>query len=129
MIGIVVVVLLACAAIVYVVAPLRRPGPAPASSRSEAIEEARQNKTAALTAIVDLEEEAQFGKLSQKELEVLRAGYEREALVALEQLDALTAAAADDPLEAEIEAMKKRLACPSCGAMRDEDATCSRCGV
>lgn len=130
MIGVVLVSLLACAAIAYVALPLRRTDEEPAEAPM-ALEEARENKTAALTAIIDLEEEAQMGKLSQAELEALRPEYERDALAALDEIDALSAPrdADIDPLEAEIEAMRRRLACPSCGAAREPGTTCSRCGV
>lgn len=131
MTGVIVVVLLTCVALAYVVLPLRRPEDESIDETPMALERARENKTSALTAIIDLEEEAQIGKLSQEELELLRAEYEREALDALAQMDALTApgVAEVDPLEAEIEAMRQRLACPSCGAMREPGATCSRCGT
>lgn len=131
MIGALVVSLIACVALVYVVAPLRRPDEAVDDATPHALERARETKTAALTAIIDLEEEAQVGKLSRSELEVLRTEYEREALGALDEIDALTTpgGAEPDPLEAEIEAMRQRLACPSCGAMREPGETCSRCGA
>lgn len=131
MIGVIVVSLMAFIALVYVVAPLRRADDATEDEAPRALERARENKTAALTAIIDLEEEEQVGKLSQSELELLRSEYEREALVALEEMDALATPGdtAIDPLEAEIEAMRHRLACPSCGAMREPGATCSRCGT
>lgn len=131
MIGWIVVALAALAALAFVIAPLRRPEPDLADAVPADLERAREEKTAALTAIIDLEEEAQVGKLTTAELEVLRAGYEREALDALRRMDELTtpSTAELDPLEAEIEAMKRRLACPSCGAMREPGATCSRCGA
>lgn len=130
MIGILVVALLACAALAYVIVPLRRPERGASDPAAGALERARENKEVALTAIVDLEEEAEVGKLSQTELETLRIEYEHDALQALEQMDALgTGPAHDDPLEAEIDAMRKRLACPSCGAMREPGGTCSRCDL
>lgn len=128
MAGMTLVILLVVLALAYVVQPFRRKdatemieGPSPA-------QRAHEQKTAALTAIVDLEEEAQVGKLTQGELELLRTAYEREALDALVQLDALSAPlVVDDPLEAEIAAVKQRLTCPSCGAPRPSGGTCSRC--
>lgn len=130
MIGILVVALLACAAAGYVIAPLRRPESGAAEPGADALERAREDKEVALTAIVDLEEEAEVGKLSKTELQALRIGYEHDALQALEQMDAIgNPPAHEDPLEAEIDAMKRRLACPSCGAMREPDGTCSRCEV
>lgn len=131
MIGWIVVALAALAAAGFVIAPLLRREPESSNVIPAELERAREEKTAALTAIIDLEEEAQVGKLTMSELEVLRAEYEREALDALQRMDALTtpATAELDPLEAEIEAMRRRLACPSCGAMREPGATCSRCGA
>jgi hypothetical protein len=127
-IGALVVALLAAAALAYVIAPLRRPDSEALSTGPSLEEEAQERKGSALTAIVDLEDEARVGKLTQEELEPLREEYEREALLALEQLDQLAAPPrADDPLEAEIAAMKERLACPSCGAVRTSGGTCSRC--
>lgn len=128
MIGAVIVALLAAAALVYVIAPLRKPETEGLSTGPSPEDEANERKGSALTAILDLEEEARVGKLTQDELEMLRAGYEREALLALELLDRIAAPPrVDDALEAEIAAMKKRLACPSCGAVRTSAGTCSRC--
>lgn len=127
MIGAIVVALLAAAALAYVIAPLREPesGALPVGPTLE--QEAQERKGSALTAILDIEEEAEVGKLSQHEMEILREEYEREALLALEQLDRIAAPRADDALEAQIAAMKKRLACPSCGAVRASGGACSRC--
>ena len=128
-----VVSLVACVFIAYVIAPLRGPDDVVDDAVPDALERARHNKTTALTAIIDVEEEALVGKLSPAELERLRTEYERDALAALDQMDKLTegrhVTVEADPLEAEIEAMRQRLACPSCGAMREPGATCSRCGV
>ena len=126
--GALIVGLLAAAALAYVMAPLRRTGAEVLSVGLSPHEEATERKGSALTAILDLEEEAQVGKLTQAELETLRAEYELEALRALEELDQMTGSSGgDDPLEAEVEAMKKRLACPSCGAVRTSGGACSRC--
>lgn len=128
MIAAVIVALLAAAALLYVTAPLRKPDVEELPSGPSLQQSAIERKATALTAILDLEEEAGVGKLTQGELETLRAEYEREALLALEQLDRIAATPpADDPLEAEIAAMKERLACPSCGAVRTSGGACSRC--
>ena len=130
MIGVVIVSVLAVAALAYVIAPLRRPDATELASGPTLEEEANERKGSALTAIVDLEEEARVGKLTDSELESLRGEYEREALLALEQLDQIGAQPhPEDPFESEIEAMKKRLACPSCGAVRTSGGACSRCSV
>lgn len=128
MIGVVIVAVLAVAALAYVIAPLWRPDAPELASGPTLEDEANERKGSALTAIMDIEEETRVGKLTQSEFESLRGEYEREALLALEQLDQMGAQPhPDDPLEAEIEAMKKRLACPSCGAVRTSGGACSRC--
>ena len=124
----IVIALLAAAALLYVTAPLRKPDAEELPSGPSLQEAALERKTTALTAILDLEEEAGVGKLTRGELETLRAEYEREALLALEQLDRIAVTPrADEALEAEIAAMKERLACPSCGAVRTSGGACSRC--
>lgn len=128
MIAVVIVALLAAAALAYVIAPLREPDTDELATGPSLEEEAQERKATALTAILDLEEETRVGKLTQGELETLRVEYEREALLALEQLDRIAAPPrADDALEAQVAAMKKRLACPSCGAVRTAGGACSRC--
>lgn len=128
MAGMALVILLVVVALLYVVQPFRRKDDAEMVGGPSPAQRAQERKTAALTAIIDLEEEAQVGKLTPGELESLRATYEREALDALAQLDALSAPlVVDDPLEAEIAAVKQRLTCPSCGAPRASEGTCSRC--
>lgn len=130
MAGMAVVIVLVVLALLYVVQPFRRRENAEMQSGPSPVQQAQEKKTAALTAIIDLEEEAQVGKLTARELEVLRATYEREALDALAQLDAMSASrSGDDDLEAEIAAAKQRLTCPSCGAPRASGGTCSRCGA
>lgn len=128
MIGAIVVVVLAAAALIYVIAPLRRDDQRELPVGPSLEEDALERKGTALTAILDLEDEARVGKLTQEELETLRSEYEREALVALEELDRIAGPpGTDDALEAEIAAMKERLACPSCGALRASGGACTRC--
>ncbi len=130
MIGVFVIALLTCAALLYVVGPLRRQTSDDEPVDVSALEQAQERKTTALNAIIELEEEAEVGKLTERELEVLRRAYEREALTALHQLDNLAAVTSQkDPLEEEIAAMRKQLACPSCGALRGSAGTCSRCNA
>ena len=126
--GFIVIALLTLAALVYVTLPLRRDEDLEVKGDSAALRAAQDRKESALTAILDVEEEAQVGKLTAEELEKLRFEYEREALAALEQLDRMTATtASDDSLESEIAAMRQRLACPTCGSMREPGGACSRC--
>jgi hypothetical protein len=128
MIWVAIVVLLALAALAYVAAPMRR-GPRRAFPHAPG-EVARidERKTAALTAIIDLEEERDVGKLSERDFEVLRDQYEREALEALRELDALqTSELGDEELEAEIAAARALMVCPSCGRPNPTGELCARC--
>ena len=126
--GFIVIALLTLAALVYVTLPLRRDEDSEVLGDPAALRASQDRKESALTAILDVEEEAQVGKLTAEELEKLRYEYEREALAALEQLDRMTATtASDDSLEREIAAMRERLACPACGSMREPGGACSRC--
>lgn len=128
MILVVVVALLACVALAYVALALgsRR---VRAESAPSAEAELDAQKTSALSAIVDLENERLVGKLSDDDFDVLRAQYETEALRALTELDELRARteAPDDSLEAEIAEMRRRLACPRCGSLKSAEGTCAQC--
>jgi hypothetical protein len=123
----IVIALLALGAIFYVTRPLGRTRPD--AERSAAIEAADVRKTMALSAIVDLEEERKMGKLSDADFERLRAQYEAEALEALKELDSVKRVQVpeEDPLEAEIAAVRKRLQCPNCGALRTSGGSCPQC--
>jgi hypothetical protein len=121
----VVVAALALAAIVYVLAPLRS-GPAklrPALDERRA--ELVRRKHAALTAIVDLEEERAVGKLSTGDFDALVGSYETEAVAALEGLDSLKRPHAGDDLEEEIALARARLRCPNCGALLADAHECA----
>ncbi len=137
---VVVVAVLACAALAYVALPLAgRRVHAPTEPSPE--EELDARKTAALTAIVDLETERAVGKLSEGDFEVLRSRYEAEALQALAEIDDLvrgagrarrsplrvTPAEDDRAVEDEIAAMRERLECPRCGGLRSASGTCPEC--
>ncbi|HEY7876332.1 MAG TPA: 50S ribosomal protein L32, partial [Actinomycetota bacterium] len=100
-------------------------------------------KRAALTAILDMEDERDAGKLSDVDFAALRHEYEAEAAAALVELDALRGSGGtiDESLEAEIAAIRARLQddspraaasleeCPTCGTPRVPGRTCERCGT
>lgn len=129
-----IIAVVAVAALAWVLAPIRR-GPGRAEgSVSARIEEATAQKDAALVAMVDIENERELGKLSEADFQALRAEYEREALAALRDLDAVRIDDTDD-LEVEIAAMKARLGdvpsastCAACGAARTPGGPCPTCG-
>jgi hypothetical protein len=124
-----IVAFLALCALAYVAGPLRR-GPRTVEREESGPRDAlEERKEAALQALVDLEEEADLGKLDAEELAVLRERYEREALDALVALDSVGAPGEDDPLEAEVAAARMRLTCPECGAPREPGTRCIRCGA
>ncbi len=129
MISEIIIALLALGAIWYVTRPLGRARTE--VETSAALDDADVRKTTALSAIVDLEEEREMGKLSDADFERLRAQYEAEALEALTELDSVKRVQVpeEDPLEAEIAAVRKRLQCPNCGALRTSGGNCPQCDV
>jgi hypothetical protein len=128
-IWVVMVALLAVAALAYVAAPLRRGPRRSFPDKSEEVARIGERKAAALTAILDIEEERDVGKLSVRDFELLRDQYEREALTALHELDAIQASElGDEELEAEIAAARTRMVCPSCGRPSPTGGRCTRCG-
>lgn len=129
MIPVIVVALLALAALWYVAVPVTRGPSREREDEADPRSAFEERRDAALEALVDLEEEADMGKLDSGELALLKERYEREALEALTALDSVGLVGSDDPLEAEIAAVRQRLTCPSCGAPRSPDAPCPRCGA
>lgn len=122
-IGVVVVAALALVAIAWILIPIFR-GKRAEAGDGAAAQEAGARKRAALDALVEIEEELEIGKLSLDDFELLRSEYEREALRALKELDAL---AGGDSLEEEIATMRRQMTCPNCGALRRPGEACSKC--
>lgn len=128
MIEIVTVVVAMVVVGVWIALPLRRGSRIePASGPDRRRAEAEAATRSALSGIVDIEEERSIGKLGDADFDVLRRQYEAQALAALRELDAINQA--PDDLEAEIAAMRERLACPECGAIRGTAKVCERCGA
>ena len=125
MIAAIAIAILAGLAVAYVLSPLRR-GAVNEARADEFVEEALTRKKNALDALVEIDEERAVGKLSASDHDALRSEYELEAARALNDLDAL--AVSDDDLESEIAAMRDRLACRKCGALRTPGERCPRCG-
>lgn len=92
--------------------------------------DAEGKKRAALTGILDLEEERDSGKLSPEEFESLRLRYERDAIGALREADATSEPTdIESRLEDEIARARSQLRCNTCGAPRaSETARCPSCG-
>ncbi|MEO8323828.1 MAG: hypothetical protein ABI571_06795 [Actinomycetota bacterium] len=125
-----IVSLAALATLAYVLNPLRSGPRRDIPLTSMRAEDAEEKKRAALTALLDIEEERSIGKMSNADFDALRAEYEAEALEALIELDELDAVPdVDQDLEAEISALKTKMTCPSCGAMRKAGKACDECGA
>jgi hypothetical protein len=122
------IALMACAALIYVMSPLGRKSGKLENETTRQVVEAGDKKRAALTALVDLEMERDLGKLSEPDFNELRNAYESEALAALKEID-LISLPPDDQLELEIAALRSQLECPACGALRENEVTCPRCGA
>ncbi len=132
MVAVVLVVLLLGLALAYILTPLRRAAGGPGSpDPMEAAEaNAEDKKNSALTALVDIEDEREVGKLSTADFELLRQEYEAEAMSALHELDDIHFTyRTDEALEAEIAAVRAGLECPSCGRVRPPGELCPRCGA
>ena len=123
-----IVTLLATAGLAYVLSSLMGEPRLEVSDPTVLAEEADEKKRAALSAIIDLEDEREMGKISEADYRALVAGYEADALAALKQLDEIGGEPqGDDALEAEIASLRQRLECPSCGAARPPGERCPRC--
>jgi hypothetical protein len=119
-----VVAILAGVGVAYIVAPLRR-ATIPGSETDGLTEEALARRNNALDALIDIDEERTAGKLSAGDHDELKAEYEVEVVRALDDLEALDSS--DEELEAEIAAMRDRLACPQCGTLKPPGKPCPRC--
>jgi hypothetical protein len=129
-----VVAALALFALAYVALPLRSGVTDPSEVPPRTVEEARSRKKAALGALLELDEDAAMGKIALADLQSLRAQYEMEAVLAFIELDRaetepVTEPMETDELEAEIRALRERMQCPSCGAVRTPGEPCPRCGA
>lgn len=125
-----IVSLAALAMFAYVLSPLRSGPRRDIPSTSMRAEDAEEKKRAALTALIDIEEERSIGKMSEADFDSLRAEYEAEALEALIELDGLDATPdVDQELETEISALKTKMTCPSCGSLRQPGKACAQCGA
>ena len=129
MIEAVVVGAAALAALLYVLAPLRR-GRIPVYDTRDEVADAQADKRAKLEALLELEEERFAGKMSSADFELMRQQYEAEAVEALKRLDSVTDQRTDDDdLEAEIARVRSRLRCPTCGAARGSTTRCPECSI
>lgn len=129
MIEVLFVALAAVAVLVYIFLPLRSGPRRDVPLTSVRVEDAEEKKRSALNALIDIDEEHDIGKLSTRDFDALRTEYEAEAYQALVELDELEAAPADGELEAEISALRSKMTCPSCGALRPPGKACEHCGA
>lgn len=126
----VIVLILASAALAYVLKARGGGAERAPDDGSSLADELLARKRAALVAIVDLEEEHAVGKLGATDLQSLRTAYEGEALDALRELGALRDSTFDEEeLEMEIAAIREQLKCPNCGSVRSPGQKCERCNA
>lgn len=124
------VVLAALCGIAYVLSPLRAGPRRDIPTSSIAFEEANERRRAAFTALLDIEEERDIGKLSAEDFKSLQGEYEVEALHAIDALERIGDSPENDQeLEAEIADLKNKMTCPNCGALRKPGETCNACGA
>jgi len=117
--------------LLYVLRPLHEGPVSETAGTEQLVDEAQERKTAAIMAILDIEDENAVGKLSDGDLVALRNQYAAEALRALRELDAMgvTAVTADDALEQEIARLRQEMTCRHCGAIRKaKEGPCPACG-
>ncbi len=125
-----IVAVAAVGGLAWVTLPVRIGGPRIAEEESAEAADASARKNTALVALLELEEERDSGKLSTDDYKDLRGQYEREAINALNDADAVSVSESeDDVVEAEIRRIKASLTCPSCGSPRTPRERCNRCGA
>jgi cbb3-type cytochrome oxidase subunit 3 len=125
----IVIVLAAIGVLAWVLSPLRRPQFDHPDVRT-LTDDADARKLAALSAIVDLEDDRSIGKLAEDDFRALKKQYEAEAVAAMAELDALEASGSQpDEIEEEIARIRRSMTCPRCGATRAPGEGCPRCGA
>lgn len=102
--SIVIALLLAAAAVIAVVWPLLRPGPAPVMVDDDRLAELLGRKDAVMMAIKDLEFDYRVGKLSDEDYQLYDQRLRRQAVGLLQQIEQVAPESArfDASLEAEI---------------------------
>ena len=118
----------ALAALAWVLAPFLRNGERNDHDGDVELQDAEERKSAALGAILDLENERAAGKLADEDHDALRLEYEGLAARAMQDIERASSRR-DDPIEAEIAAARALLTCERCGARKPRNAACPRCAA
>lgn len=150
--------IVAVAAIAYVIAPLRKPGATIPDPREDELTELLARKDAILRAIKEAEFDFQTGKLSEEDFQRYDTRLRRQAVALMQQIDKFTPAGGqiDDDIEAEIASLRQQTPqpvepmkptpqpapatngsdkkvprfCRECGAaVEADDKFCSECGT
>lgn len=128
--------ILAILAVAFIAYPLLRKGSPNRSAKAVEdgqLRELRARRDAISSAIEELELDFKSGTLAEEDYRDLEAGYRREALSLLKEIDALEKATdVSDEIERQVRQARqaKALSCPRCGARYlEEDKFCSRCGT
>lgn len=100
--------IVAVAAIAYVIAPLRKPGASIPDPREDELTELLARKESTLRAIKEAEFDFQTGKLSEEDFQRYDARLRRQAVVLMQQIDKYAPAGSqiDDDIEQEIASLR-----------------------
>jgi hypothetical protein len=122
-IALLIALVLALAALAYVVWPLLRPGPAPVMVEDDRLTELLGRKDAVMLAIKELEFDYHVGKLSEEDYQLYDGRLRRQAVGLLQQIEQMAPMSAqlDTTLEAEI-ASRRRVAEPAMTGTRQPAA-------
>lgn len=114
---------LALAALAYVVWPLLKPGPAPVIIEDDRLTELLGRKDAVMMAIKELEFDYHVGKLSAEDYQIYDQRLRRQAVGLLQQIEQVAplSAGLDATVEAEITRRRRVVEAPA-GAVRQEAA-------
>jgi cell division protein FtsN len=122
---VIVALLIAAAALAYVVWPLFKPGPAPLLVEDDQLTALLGRKDAVMQAIKDLEFDYRVGKLSEEDFQQYDQRLRRQAVALLQQIDQVApeTASVDAAVEAQIAGRRKvRKTVPAVAAATNLDA-------
>ena len=107
--GLLAAVAISAVALLYVVLPLLKPGPAPILVEDDRLAELLGRKDAVMKSIKDLEFDYQVGKLSEEDFQLYDQRLRRQAVTLIQQIEEAVPESAqlDDAVEAEISQRRK----------------------
>ena len=106
--GLAFALLLSLAALVYVVWPLLKPGPAPVMVENDRLADLLGRKDAVMTAIKELEFDYRVGKLSAEDYQVYDQRLRRQAVALIQQIEQIAPQTSGLDVEMEAEIARRR---------------------